>query len=107
MYVGHSNGLRMPPRGLGEWCAAGLAYDPADGSCNPAPAVGAEVFGCAPNICLDWRFPWLGRRTENPVPGGAPCVCRPIFELPSPFGAVISYSLAALVAYRIVRGVTG
>jgi hypothetical protein len=83
------------------------------------PGTTADVFACSPDICLSPSFPWFGRRSEapqlfsfaGPLSGDTQpalaCECKPVFDVPAPWGAVISAGIAGLVGFKLLRAVMG
>lgn len=91
--------VRYPARGMG-----GVLADVGGLPTVYTPPI--EVAACAPDICLTWAAPWVGRRTETAAGASEPCRCKPVFELPSPVGLAITGILGALLAVKVVKGVT-
>jgi hypothetical protein len=78
-----------------------------------------DVVACSPDICLTPVFPWIGRRSEAPqlfsfagplseaTQPALTCECKPVFDVPSPWGPVISAALGGLLGFKLLRGVMG
>lgn len=72
------------------------------------------VSACAPDICVAAYFPWIGRRSELAAGEAQPvgsfesaesgCYCKPVFELPRPWGLVATGVLGALLVFKIAKG---
>jgi hypothetical protein len=71
-----------------------------------------DVVGCSPDICLNLAFPWVGRRTElapdQKQPFGSfesgACRCKPVFELPAPWGLVATAAIGGLLLVKLIKG---
>lgn len=112
------NGPRKP-RGLGDVCPSGFSLDPSGAVCVPdSSLLTSTATGCAPNMCFGFPFPWVGSRSKIPagfaVPGSwqdsaAPdvCYCKPVVDVPAPWGTVITVGLLGLLGLKVVRGVMG
>ncbi len=101
MYVPQRTWLENGPRrrGVGELPAA-------DSSA-------VTVTGCAPDICFNFGFPWVGRRWEIPADGvtsgrvlNDSCYCKPAFEVGG-MGEYITYGVLGLLAFSLIRKVAG
>lgn len=69
-----------------------------------------DVTDCAPDLCFDYWFPWVGNRTQTPqgqsvygrVLNGS-CYCKPIFDV-APWNKPITFGLIGLIGLAIVMG---
>lgn len=102
-------------RGLGDICPTGQVFDTELQDCIPGSGGNSvTVTGCAPDLCLRFPFPWVGRRTE--IPAGtappvdwaetapSPCYCKPVFDVGN-VGKYVTWGLVGLFGLGIVRGV--
>lgn len=105
--------IRLPivRRGLGEsapvYCTAeqDAEFDNCTQGCYttggqgvPCPTVtSVDVCDKKPgSMCFQFGFPWAGKITN--------CKCVPAFNVPEPWGKIITGSILALGAYKLLRG---
>lgn len=102
MYLPSRTWIEAGPKGMGAVCPAGQVMSSAS-VCVVAPDVTTvDVAGCAPDLCGMLAFPWVGRRSEGT--SGTACYCKPVIEIPWPWGLAISAGVAALLVVKIVGG---
>jgi hypothetical protein len=79
-------------------CGSGYTWNAADSSCTPIGGGGSvpPITGPKSGVCFQFGFPWVGKY-ENQV-------CKPAFNVESPWGSVITATVIAIAGFKVLRG---
>ena len=92
-----SRGLRGLGDGSVPACLSGSGpLQPGQAYCDTA-----DVAATVGPYCFSPLFPWLGNQISG---GGSPTVCSPVFNVPSPWNAVITAGVAGLFLFKLFGG---